>query len=315
MITSSSVDMAILGGGPAGLAAAAYGIFARLNVALISPDLGGKVSYPFSLRGLPTVDLVWGAGLTTEFAEKVAAELAQHIKDTVEHVRRAEDGGFALTLASGGTLHARTVIVCTGVHAQRLFVDGESEYWERGLSYSAVSHAPMFAGRDVAIIGGGDRAITATRILAPIARHVYYVAARPQQLADATTAEQALNHPRISVFRGWEVQQIVGDDFVTAIDLVGINGEVRSIPVEGIFVQFGLLPNNSAVRELVALDFNGHIIVNEQCATNVPGLFAAGDVTNVCAEQVVVSLGEGAKAALAAWQHLAWNQKSLRQNP
>jgi len=94
MITSSSVDMAILGGGPAGLAAAAYGIFARLNVALISPDLGGKVSYPFSLRGLPTVDLVWGAGLTTEFAEKVAAELAQHIKDTVEHVRRAEDGGL-----------------------------------------------------------------------------------------------------------------------------------------------------------------------------------------------------------------------------
>jgi alkyl hydroperoxide reductase subunit F len=102
------------------------------------------------------------------------------------------------------------------------------------------------------------------------------------------------------------VQQVVGDEFVTGIDLVGINGEVRNLPVEGIFVQFGLLPNNSAVRELVSLDHNGHILVDEQCATSVPGIFAAGDVTTVCAEQVVVSLGEGAKAALSAWQYLAY---------
>jgi alkyl hydroperoxide reductase subunit F len=105
------------------------------------------------------------------------------------------------------------------------------------------------------------------------------------------------------------VQQVVGDDFVTAIDLVGINGEVRSLPVEGIFVQFGLLPNNSAVRELVELDHNGHIIVNQEGHTNVPGLFAAGDVTTVCAEQVVVSLGEGAKSALCAWQYLAYQEQ------
>jgi thioredoxin reductase len=307
---SSSVDVAILGGGPAGLAAAAYGIYARLNVALISPDLGGKVHYPFALRGLPTVDLVWGAGLTEEFSAIVAAGLSQHIQDTVDRVRRADNGSFELSLASGASLHARAAIVCTGVRAQRLFVDGESEYWGHGLSYSAVSHAPMFAGRDVAIIGGGDRAVTAARILAPIANHVYYVAARPQQTVDSAAADQALNHPGISVFRGWEVQQIVGDEYVTGIDLVGINGEVRSIPVEGVFVQFGLLPNNSSVRELVTLDLNGHILVDARCATDVPGLFAAGDVTTVCAEQVVVSLGEGAKAALSAWQYLAWNQGS-----
>jgi alkyl hydroperoxide reductase subunit F len=99
---------------------------------------------------------------------------------------------------------------------------------------------------------------------------------------------------------------VVGDEFVTGIDLVGINGEVRSLPVEGIFVQFGLLPNNSSVRELVNLDHNGHIVVDEQCATSMPGIFAAGDVTTVCGEQVVVSLGEGAKAALSAWQYLAY---------
>lgn len=310
---SSTFDLAILGGGPAGLAAVAYALFARLHTAIISPDLGGKVSYPFALRGLPVVDQVWGAGLTHEFAEKVAAELQHHVKDTVERVRRQEDGSFHLALAGGGSLSARAVIVCTGVRAQRLFVDGESEYWGRGLSYSAVSHAPMFAGRDVAIIGGGDRAIVAARILAPLADHIYYIAARPQLITDTGAAEQALGHPKISVFRGWEVQQVVGNDFVTGIDLVGINGEVRSLPVEGIFVQFGLLPNNGAVRELVALNENGHIVVDAQCATSVPGLFAAGDVTTVCAEQVVVSLGEGAKAALSAWQYLACNQETVRQ--
>jgi thioredoxin reductase len=302
---STPFDVVVLGGGPAGLAATTYDLFARLNVALVSPDLGGKVSYPFALRDQPTVDLVWGAELTHEFAERSAGGLQHHIKDTAARVERLDSGEFRLQLAEGGSIETRAVVVCTGVRAQRLFVAGESEYWGRGLSYSAVSHAPLFKGRNVAILGGGQRAITAARILAPIAAHIDYIIARPQQLPDGD-GEQWLNHPKITVFRGWEVQQIIGDEFVTGIDLVGINGEVRSLPVEGVFVQFGLLPNNSAVRELVALDHNGHIIIDEQCATSVPGVFAAGDVTTVCAEQVVVSLGEGAKAALSAWQYLAY---------
>lgn len=303
---SSVFDFVVLGGGPAGLAAASYGLFERLNVALISPDLGGKVSYPFALRDMPTVDTVWGAGLTHEFAQRVEANLQHHIADTVDSVERMSNGLFRLHLSAGDSVQARAVIVCTGVRAQRLFVSGENEYWGRGLSYSAVSHAPLFQGRDVAILGGGQRAITAARILTPLARHIDYIIARPQQMAEVENAEQALTHPKITVFRGWEVQQVIGDDFVTGIDLVGINGEVRSLPVEGIFVQFGLLPNNSAVRGLVNLNANGHIVIDEECRTNVPGIFAAGDVTTVCAEQVVVSLGEGAKAALAAWQHLAY---------
>jgi NADH-dependent peroxiredoxin subunit F len=303
---SAPFDVVVLGGGPAGLAATTYALFARLNVALVSPDLGGKVSYPFALRNQPAVDLVWGAGLTHEFAERTGGELQHHIQDTVARVERLDSGEFRLDLNGGDTIASRSVVVCTGVRAQRLFVAGESEYWGRGLSYSAVSHAPLFQSRNVAILGGGQRAVTAARILAPLANHIDYIIARPQQMPEGDTGEQWLNHPKITVFRGWEVQQVVGDEFVTAIDLVGINGEVRSLPVEGIFVQFGLLPNNSAVRDLVALDNNGHIVIDQECATNVPGLFAAGDVTTVCAEQVVVSLGEGAKAALSAWQYLAY---------
>lgn len=298
-------DAVVLGGGPAGLAAAAYLLYARLNVALVSPDLGGKVSYPFALRDMPNRDTVWGANLVHELAQRVSAGLQHHIQDTAESVVRLEDGAFHLKLQNGDTIEGSTVVVCTGVRAQRLFVDGEAEYWGKGLSFSAISHAPLFSGRNVAVIGGGERSIAALQILIPIANHIDYVEARPQPIADRARADATLNHPRVSVFRGWEVQQVIGDEFVTALDIVGINGEVRTLSEEGIFVQFGLLPNNAAVRELVELDHNGHIVVDENCATSTPGLFAAGDVTTVYAEQVPVSIGEGAKAGLSAWQYVS----------
>lgn len=302
---SERFDAAIIGAGPSGLAAAAYLLYARLNVVLVSPDLGGKVTYPFALRDVPSHDTVWGAGLVHELAERVTAELEHHIKDTVSHVTRLADGAYSITLSEGGTIEASTIIICTGVRAQRLFVEGEAAYWGRGLSYSAISHAPLFANRSVAVIGGGERSIAALQILIPLATHIDYIEARPQPIVDRARAEATFAHPKISVFRGWEVQQITGDEYVTGLDLVGVNGEVRSVPAEGIFVQYGLLPNNGAVRELVALDPNGHIVVDERCATSAPGIFAAGDVTTVYAEQVPVSIGEGAKAGLTAWQYLS----------
>lgn len=298
-------DAVVLGGGPAGLAAAAYLLYAHLNVALVSPDLGGKVTYPFALRDVPNQDTVWGAGLVHELAQRVAAGLQHHVRDTVDSVQRLDDGAFRLALTSGDTIESTTVVVCTGVRAQRLFVAGEAEYWGKGLSYSAISHAPLFVGRNVAVLGGGERSIVALKILIPLANHIDYIEARPQPVADRIQADAILSHPRVNVFRGWEVQQVVGDDFVTSIDLVGINGEVRTLPAEGVFVQFGLLPNNSAVRALVELDQSGHIVIDENCATSTPGIFAAGDVTTVYAEQVPVSIGEGAKAGLSAWQYVA----------
>ncbi|GIK71484.1 MAG: hypothetical protein BroJett021_04720 [Chloroflexota bacterium] len=301
-------DAVVLGGGPAGLTAAAYLLYARLNVALVSPDLGGKVSYPFALRDIPRRDTVWGAGLVHEMAQRVSAELTHHFQDTVDAVMHLEDGAFRLTLSNGEQIEGRAVVVCTGVRAQRLFVSGEAEYWGKGLSYSAVSHAPLFAGRNVAVIGGGERSIAALQILIPLVNHIDYIEARPQPVSDRVNAEAVLNHPRVDIFRGWEVQQIVGDEFVTGVDIVGINGEVRTLPVEGVFVQFGLLPNNSGVRDLVELDRDGHIVIDENCATTQPGIFAAGDVTTVFAEQVPVSIGEGAKAGLSAWRYVAANK-------
>ena len=302
----SQFDVAIVGGGPSGLVAARYCLHAKLNAAILTPDLGGKVNYPFALRDMEPDNTVWGAQIVAQFEEVIEeAKGLPHFTQQTAQIAQAEDGGFVLTLDNGELVTARTVIVATGAATQRLYVEGEMQYWGHGLSFSAISHAPYYAGRDVAIVGNGRRALVAVLELAPLARRIYLIAARPQAMSEMPEAEQVRHLPNVTYFSDWEVQAILGDDFVTGIGLVGANGETRELAVEGVFIQFALLPNNELVRGLVELDHYGNICINHLCETNVPGLFAAGDVTNVQSEQVLVAIGEGAKAALSAWEYLA----------
>ncbi len=299
-------DIAIIGGGPAGLVATKYALHAQLRTVLIAPELGGKVSYPFVLRETEPVDTVWGAEIVHRFEDDIIANTKiQYIRQDASKVVIHEPGGFLIKLADGTVVDAATVILCTGATPQRLYVAGEKEYWGSGVSFSAISHAPLFRGRDVAVVGGRERALVATLELARLAQRVYFIAAHPQMMAELPEAALVQQHHNVSVFSNWEVQEIVGDDFVTGITLVGANGETRSLPVDGVFIQFALLPNNELVRDLIELDHSGRVCVNNQCETNVPGFFAAGDVTNIEAEQVLAAIGEGAKAALSAWKYLA----------
>lgn len=298
-------DVAIVGGGPAGLAAARYVLHAQLQATIIAPALGGWVGNRFTLRGQEPVDSVWGGGLVHEFEQRVRERPgATYVQQEASRITRQPEGTFRITLADGSEIAARTVIVATGARPKRLYVAGEREFWGRGVSFSAISHAPLFKDRDVAVVGSGDRALIATLELAALARQVYLIVAQPQELAELPLAAKVMARPNVSLFRDWEVQEVLGDEFVTGISLVGSNGETRQVAVEGVFVQFPLLPNNELVRGLVTLDEDGHIYVNHRCETNVPGLFAAGDVTNIHAEQVLVAIGEGAKAGLSAWEYL-----------
>jgi thioredoxin reductase len=313
----TTYDVAIVGGGPAGLVAARYCLHARLNVAIITPQLGGKVNYTFALRDLQPQNVVWGAQLVAQFEAMVTAavELPQfgHEVTTIDLIdldgEVGEGRGFTLQLADGNNLAARAVILATGAAPQRLYVEGEKEFWGHGVSFSAVSHAPYFAGRDVAIIGGHRRTLIAALELGPIARQIYLIAALPQAMAQLPEAERVLRLPNVTPFIGWEVQAIVGDHYVTGISLVGANGETRQLAVDGVFVQMALLPNNEMVRPLVEqglqMGEEGHVLINQRCETSIPGLFAAGDVTNIHTEQVLAAIGEGAKAALSAWEYLA----------
>lgn len=301
-------DVVVVGGGPAGLAAACYARQAQLRVALVTPTIGGKVGYPFQLRGLPAVESVRGTELVEQFANYVEAKVTMMVPQELKHVTVNRDGTFQLALDDSSLMCARSLILCMGAQPQHLYVPGEKEFVGRGVSFSAISHAPFFRNRHVAVVGG-ERALTAVMKLSALAKRVYYILARERDLTVSPIIQKALEDPKITIFRDWEVQQIVGDQFVTGLQVVAVNGETRTLAVEGVFVELGLLPNNEFMRGLVDFDEAGRIVVNHHCETTLPGCFAAGDVTNVYAEQVPVAIGEGVKAALSAWSYLSLHKE------
>ena len=297
-------DVAIIGGGPSGLAAATYTTGFQLQTVLIAPNLGGKAGYDFTLRGHPHANPVWGLSTVREFEEQVQQQSIAHAADEVAKVSKDQSGTFQLALVSGNQIQARAVIVATGAKPQRLYVPGEQEYWGKGLSFSAISHAGLFRGRTVAVVGNTKRTQTAILKLATIAKQVYWLSTTTHE-ATHDFLRQLENHPHVTSLFGWEVQRILGDDYVTGLEIAA-GYTTREVEVDGVFVELGLIPNIEFVRELVDFDpETGHIPVNQRCETALPGLFAAGDVTDVYAEQIAVALGEGIKAAISAWEYLA----------
>lgn len=293
-------DLMIVGGGPGGVAAAAYSLHLGLDTLLIAPDLGGKVNYPFAIRGLEMKNVVYGSELVRTFAAKIGSD--SHLANTVAKVEKIE-GGFRATLGDGGTREGRSLLITTGAKPRRLYVPGEDEFWGRGLSYSAVSHAPFFVGKEVAVIGNDRRAQVAALELCRAAHRVLLIAPRPQAL-DEALMERVQEQGNVDVFRGWEVIEVEGDEFVTGLRLQNNQGTIREVRLDGVFVELGLIPNSDFVAHLVERDEQGRIKVDQQAATSHDGIFAAGDVTNVYAEQVPIALGEGIKAALSASEYL-----------
>lgn len=296
-------DVAIIGGGPAGVAAATYLLHARFNVALFAPESGGKVSYRFALRGIPHVETVWGAELVHQFQAYVNAHLGRSDPRFVERVEHVPPI-FRLHLSEGEPVTARAVLVATGASPQKLFVPGEDEFWGRGVSYSAISHAPFFHGRDVAVVGQGERALYAAIELSHLAHKVYLITSN-DTWSQHPLAAVVQTLPNVTIFTHWTVERIVGDQFVTGIELANNLGAARHLDVEGVFIILGVRPNSDMVRDLVECDENGHIIVDKQGRASVPGVFAAGDVTDTYIEQVPIALGEGIKAAISIWRYLA----------
>ena len=297
-------DVAIIGGGPSGLAAATYTTGFQLQTVLVAPSLGGKASYDFTLRGHPHANPVWGLSTVREFEEQIQQQAVAHAADEVKAVIKDPSGNFQLDLVSGNKLQARSVIVATGAKPQRLYVPGEQEYWGKGLSFSAISHAGLFRDRTVAVVGNTKRTQTAILKLASIAKQVYWLSTTTHE-ATHGFLRQLENHPHVTSLFGWEVQRVLGDSYVTGLEIAA-GYTTREVEVDGVFVELGLIPNIEFVRDLVAFDpETGHIPVNQRCETALPGLFAAGDVTDVYAEQITVALGEGIKAAISAWEYLA----------
>ena len=216
-------------------------------------------------------------------------------------VVRPQGPDFLVETARGSRFEGRTLIVATGAKPQRLDVPGASRLAGRGLSYSATTHGSLFLGADVAVVGRERRAQCAAADLARKAHQVYLLA--PDSLEVTPVTPSLREVPNIEILENAQVREVIGDGFVDAVAVTMPGGESREIPVKGVFVKLPRTPNSELVRGWVDLDEDGSVTVDVHCATNVPGVFAAGDVTHV-SEQVLVHIGEGAKAAISAAHYL-----------
>lgn len=294
-------DLIILGGGPAGLTAAAYALHKRLETLLISEDLGGKTAYHFRTPWIEGYEAITGTEVVNRFKSQLEYLDFAHELDRAAQVVKTGDT-FSVLTNDQKRFDARAVIVATGTTPARLSVPGERQLVGRGLSYSALSHASLFIDRSVALVGQGPRALRGAAELAAVAKSLFLILPDARDLT-TRLGKKLQADPKVKIASGYRVQEVLGDGFVKGISLQQ-NGTAQQVTVDGLFVEMGMTPNSQMVVELVPLSPSGRIVVDASMATSCPGLFAAGDVTESVTEQVLVAIGEGAKAALSAYDYL-----------
>ncbi len=295
-------DLIVVGGGPAGLTAAIYAIRRRLNVLLISKDLGGKTNFHLELPGMDSYLVIRGVEIVDAFRRELEYLNFARRMEAVEHITQ-EDDHFLVKIKEGDALKARTVIVATGARQQLMDVPGEREYLSRGLCYSAVSYAPLFIDKRAVVIGDGELALRSTAELATVAEHVHLIGAAGSIL-NTPIGKKIMRAPNVTIMEGYKVTRVLGNGYAERIVVKDPDGVESDIPADGTFVEMALMPNNKMVLNLAELDDAGFIKVDCYNRTSIDGLFAAGDVTNIFAEQVLVAVGEGVKASLSAYEFL-----------
>lgn len=302
-------DVVVVGGGPAGAAAAIYTARKGLKVTLVADRIGGQVKDTVGIENLISVPKTTGPEL--------AGNLMAHIRDydiTVkEHLRveSIEKGAVKkVTLSSGEVIETKTIIVATGAKWRELGVPGEKENIGNGVAYCPHCDGPFFKGKDVAVIGGGNSGIEAALDLAGIVKSVTVFEFMPELRADKVLVNQAESRDNITIFRNVATKQVIAEGGkVTAIEYQDREtGEVKKRDLSGIFVQIGLVPNSAFLKGVVEMTPQGEVKIDERGRTSEDGIFACGDVTTVPYKQIVIAMGEGAKAALAAFDYLLKQQ-------
>jgi NADH-dependent peroxiredoxin subunit F len=295
-------DLIIVGGGPAGLTATIYAIRKRLNVLLISKDLGGKTNYRLALPWIEEYQVIKGLEVVNKFRNELEYLKYARKMEPVEQIEKVDDHFLVLT-KGGEELKSKAVILATGARQQRLTVPGEKEFIMRGLCYSALSYAPLFIDRKTVVVGHGELALRSAAELATVANHVHLIGASGA-IFDSPLGEKLKSLNNVSIMENYEVIEVKGNGFANRLVMKTPKGDTIEIEAEGTFIELGLIPNSQMVADLVDLNEQGCIKVDKHGRTNIPGVFAAGDVTDNYAEQVLVAVGDGAKAALSAYDYL-----------
>jgi alkyl hydroperoxide reductase subunit F len=301
-------DVTIIGGGPAGVAAAIYSARKGLKVSLIADRIGGQVKDTMDIENL--------IGTPKTTGPKLTGSMMEHLKDyeiTIkEHLKvdSVEQGDIKkVTLSSGEVIKTKTLIIATGAKWRELGVPGEKENIGNGVAYCPHCDGPFFKGKDVAVIGGGNSGIEAALDLAGIVKSVTVFEFLPELKADKVLVDAAVARDNITILKNVATQRIIADSGkVVAIEYKSRETEeVHRQDLAGVFVQIGLVPNSAFLGDTVEMTRFGEVVINERCETNAPGIFACGDVTTVPYKQIVIAMGEGSKAALSAFEYLLKN--------
>ena len=298
-------DVIVIGAGPAGLAAADYTLHHHLKTLVIAPDLAGKAAYRLQLPWLTEREYISGEETVAELRQRLltSPDIKRYL-DAVEQVF-IHGHAFQVITAEGDAARGRALIVATGVYARALGVPGEQRLLGYGVSYSATSHASLFAERSVVVIGSDLRALRAVADLLPIAAHVTLIARDPAMLQTHPLGQRLTQAERLTALAGWNVAEIIGEQYASGVIAVAPDGQAQTIPADGVFIAQGLEVPTDFLGALVARSDSGQIVVDEAGATSCAGLFAAGDiVSGTHAEQILIALGEGTKAGLSAHAYL-----------
>ncbi|MBD9417087.1 alkyl hydroperoxide reductase subunit F [Pseudomonas sp. PDM16] len=301
-------DVLVVGGGPAGAAAAIYAARKGIRTGVAAERFGGQVLDTMAIENFISVKETEGP--------KLARALEEHVKEydvDIMNLQRAsalipgvEGGLHEVKFESGASLKAKTVILATGARWREMNVPGEQEYRGRGVAYCPHCDGPLFKGKRVAVIGGGNSGVEAAIDLAGIVAHVTLLEFADTLRADAVLQKKLYSLPNVTVIKSAQTTEVKGDGQKVngLVYKDRTNDQIHTVELEGIFVQIGLLPNSDWLKGSVELSRFGEIVVDAKGATNIPGVFAAGDVTTVPYKQIVIAMGEGSKASLSAFDHL-----------
>ena len=301
-------DVLIVGGGPAGAAAAVYAARKGIRVGVAAERFGGQVNDTMAIENYISVLETDGP----KFAAALEAQVRHYGVDIMNLQRAGQlipagaDGLVQVQMENGATLKAKTVILSTGARWRNVNVPGEQEYKNKGVAYCPHCDGPLFKGKRTAVIGGGNSGVEAAIDLAGIVEHVTLIEFADQLKADAVLVDKLKSLPNVTIHTNAQTTEITGDDSkVNGLRYKDrATGTEHTVALEGVFVQIGLVPNTEFLKGTVELSKFGEIVVDAKGHTNVPGVFAAGDCTTVPYKQIVIAAGEGAKAALSAFDHL-----------
>ena len=300
----TSYDAIIIGGGPAGLTAAVYAAQLKMDAFLITRDLGGQAIDSTRVENYMGYDFITGPELIDKFQyQLIHSHYIDHLISEVEKVEMVPDG-FSVTTSDLSKYTSRVLIVASGMTRRKLNVPGEEEFQRKGVFYGNVQDFSFVQGEDAAVVGGGNSALQIVENLKMVARNIFLIS-DGKLTADKVIIDRVNQCANLHKFEGHKIVEFAGEETVSGISLRKKAGkELHDIPVKGVFIAIGLIPNSQLVSDLVELNDRGEVVIGPDCSTSCHGLFATGDVTNAYGKRIIIASGEGAKAAMAARRHI-----------